>query len=93
MNNMYHNQLSLFGDRVSDDTLEEVARFLRAVKNISKTVSINIVSDAYTSAVSVVTVWIASVSCDFEPVALAVLMRNLTTGRKRQQQIDWAQVT
>ena len=27
MNNMSHNQLSLFGDRVSDDTLEEVARF------------------------------------------------------------------
>ena len=93
MNNMSHNQLSLFGDRVSDDTLEEVARFLRAVKNIGKTVSINVVSDAYTSAVSDVTVWIASVSYDFDPVALAVLMRNATTGRKRQQQIDWAQVT
>ena len=93
MNNMSHNQLSLFGDRVSDDTLEEVARFLRAVKNIGKTVSINVVSDAYTSAVSDVTVWIASVSSDFDPVALAVLMRNATTGRKRQQQIDWAQVT
>ena len=91
MNNMTHNQLSLFGDRVSDDTLEEVVRFLRAVKNIGKTVSIiNVVSDAYTSAVSDVTVWIASVSCDFDPVALAVLMRNATTGRKRQQQIDWA---
>ena len=93
MNNMSHNQLSLFGDRVSDDTHEEVARFLRAVKNIGKTVSINVVSDAYTSAVSDVTVWIASVSCDFDPVTLAVLMRNATTGRKRQQQIDWAQVT
>ena len=93
MNNMSHNQLSLFGDRVSDDTLEEVARFLRAVKNIGKTVSINVVSDAYTSAVSGVTVWIAFVSCDVDPVALAVLMRNATTGRKRQQQIDWAQVT
>jgi len=93
VNNMSHNQLSLFGDRVSDDTLEEVARFLRAVKNIGKTVSINVVSDAYTSAVSDVTVWIASVSCDFDSVALAVLMRNATTGRKRQQQIDWAQVT
>ena len=93
MNNMSHNQLPLFGDRVSDDTLEEVARFLRAVKNIGKTVSVNVVSDAYTSAVSDVTVWIASVSCDFDPVALAVLMRNATTGRKRQQQIDWAQVT
>lgn len=93
MNNMSHNQLSLFGDRVSDDTLEEVARFLRAVKNIGKTVSINVVSDAYTSAVLDVTVWIASVSSDFDPVALAVLMRNATTGRKRQQQIDWAQVT
>ena len=93
MNNMSHNQLSLFGDRVSDPTLEEVARFLRAVKNIGKTVSINVVSDAYTSAVLDVTVWIASVSSDFDPVALAVLMRNATTGRKRQQQIDWAQVT
>ena len=93
MNNMYHNQLSLFGDRVSDDTLQEVARFLRAVKNINKTVSIKVVSDAYTSAVLDVTVWIASVSSDFDPVALAVLMRNATTGRKRQQQIDWAQVT
>ena len=93
MNNMSHNQLSLFGDRVSDDTHEEVARFLRAVKNISKTVPINVVSDAYTSAVSDVTVWIASVSYDFDPVALAVLMRNATTGRKRHQQIDWAQVT
>ena len=93
MNNMSHNQLSLFGDRVSDDTLEEVARFLRAVKNIGKTVSIKVVCDACTSAVSDVTVWIASVSCDFDPVALAVLMRNATTGRKRQQQIDWAQVT
>ena len=93
MNNMYHNQLPLFGDRVSDDTLEEVARFLRAVKNIGKTVSVNVVSDAYTSAVADVTVWTASVSCDFDPVALAVLMRNATTGRKRQQQIDWAQVT
>ena len=93
MNNMSHNQLSLFVDRVSDDTLEEVARFLRAVKNIGKTVSIDVVSDAYTSAVLGVTVWIASVSCDFGPVALAVLMRNATTGRKRQQQIDWAQVT
>ena len=93
MNNMSHNQLSLFGDRVSEDTLEEVARFLRAVKNIGKTVSVNAVSDAYTSAVSDVTVWIASVSCDFDPVALAVLMRNATTGRKRQQQINCAQVT
>ena len=93
MNNMSHNQLSLFGDRVSDDTLEEVARFLRTVKNIGKTVSINVVSDAYTSAVSGVTVWIAFVSCDVDPVALAVLMRNVTTGSKRQQQIDWAQVT
>ena len=93
MNNMYHNQLSLFGDRVSDDTLEEVARFLRAVKNISKTVSINVVSDAYTSAVSGVTVWIAFVSCNVDQVALAVLMRNAIPGRKRQQQIDWAQVT
>ena len=46
MNSMSHNQLSLFGDRVSDDTLEEVARFLRAVKNIGKTVSIKVVSDA-----------------------------------------------
>ena len=77
MNNMSQNQPSLFGDRVSDDTHEEVARFLRAVKNIGKTVSVNVVSDAYTSAVSDVT----------------VLMRNATTGRKRQQQIDWAQVT
>ena len=93
MNNMSHNQLSLFGDRVSDDTLEEVARFLRAVKNIGKTVSIDVVNDAYTSAVSDVTVWIASVSCDFDPVALAVLMRNATARFKRQQQIDWAQVT
>ncbi|MDC0650169.1 hypothetical protein N8Z70_00280 [Candidatus Puniceispirillum sp.] len=93
MNKMSHNQLSLFGGRVSDDTLEEVARFLRTVKNIGKAVSINVVSDAYTSAVSDVTVWIASVSCDFDPFALAVLMRNATTGRKRQQQIDWAQVT
>ena len=93
MNNMSHNQLSLFGDRVSDNTLEKVARFLRAVKNIGKTVSINVVSDAYTSAVSGVTVWIAFVSYDFDPVALAVLMRNATAGRKRQQQIDWAQVT
>ena len=93
MNNMSQNQPSLFGDRVSDDTFEEVARFLRAVKNIGKTVSINVVSDAYTSAVSDVTVWIASVSCDFDPVALAVLMRNATAGCKRQQQIDWAQVT
>ena len=93
MNNMYHNQLSLFGDRVSDDTLKEVAKFLRAVKNIGKTVSINVVSDAYTSAVSGVTVLIAFVSCDVDPVALAVSMRNATTGRKRQQQIDWAQVT
>ena len=93
MNNMSHNQLSLFGDRVSDDTLEEVARFLRAVKNIGKTVSVNVVSDAYTSAVSDITVWIASVSCDFDPVALAVLMRNATTGRKRQKQINCAQVT
>lgn len=92
MNNMSHNQLPLFGDRVSDDTLDEVARFLRAVKNIGKTVSIKVVSDAYTSAVSDVTVWIASFSCDFDLVALAVLMRNATTGRKRQQQIDWAQV-
>jgi len=90
---MSQNQPSLFGDRVSDDTLEEVARFLRAVKNINKTVSIKVVSDAYTSAVLDVTVWIASVSSDFDPVALAVLMRNATTGRKRQQQIDWAQVT
>ena len=70
MNNMYHNQLSLFGDRVSDDTLEEVARFLRAVKNIGKIVSINVVSDAYTSAVSDVTVWITSVRCDFDPGCL-----------------------
>jgi len=93
VNNMPHNQLSLFGDRVSDDTLEEVARFLRTVKNIGKAVSINVVSDAYTSAVSDVTVWIASVSYDFDLVALAVLMRNATTGRKRQQQIDWAQAT
>ena len=74
MKNISHNQLSLFGDRVIDNTLEEVARFLRAVKNIGKTVSINVVTDAYTSAVSGVT----------------VLMRNATTGRKRQQQIDWA---
>ena len=93
MNNMSHNQLSLFVDRVSDDTLEEVAKFLRAVKHIGNTVSINVFSDACSSAVSDVTVWIASVSCDFDPVALAVLMRNATTGRKRQQQIDWAQVT
>ena len=93
MNNMSHNQLPLFRDRVSDDTLEEVARFLRAVKNIGKTVSIKVVNDAYTSAVSDVTVWIASASCDFDPVALAVLMRNATAGCKRQQQIDWAQVT
>ena len=93
MNNMSHNQLSLFVDRVSDDTLEEVARFLRAVKNIGKTVSIDVVSDSYTSAVLGVTVRIASVSCDFDPVALAVLMRNATTGRKRQQQINCAQVT
>jgi len=90
VNNISQNKLSFFGDRVSDDTLEEVARFLRAVKNIGKTVSINGVSDAYTSAVSGVTVWIAFVSCDVDPVALAVLMRNATTGRKRQQQIDWA---
>ena len=93
MNNMFHHQLSLFSDRVSDDILEGAARFLRAVKNIGKTVSVNVVSDAYTSAVSDVTVWIASVSCDFDPVALAVLMRNATTGRKRQQQINCAQVT
>ena len=93
MNNMSHNQLSLFGDRVSDNTLEEVARFLRVVKNIGKTLSINVVSDAYTSAVSDVTVWIASFNCDFDPIALVVLMRNATTGRKRQQQIDWTQVT
>ena len=92
MNNMPHNQLSLFGDRVSDDTLEEVARFLRALKNIGKTVSIKVVSDAYTSVVSDVTVWTASVSCDFDPVALAVSMRNATAGCKRQQKIDWAQV-
>ena len=93
MNNMPHNQLSLFDDRVSDDTLEEVARFLRAVKNIGKTVSIKVVNDAYTSAVSDVTVWITSVRCDFDPVNLAVLMLNATTGRKRQLQIDWAQMT
>ena len=93
MNNMSHNQLSLFGDRVSDDTLEGVARFLRVVKNIGKTVSINVVSDAYTTAVSDVTVWVTSVHCDFDPVTVAVLKRNATTGRKRQQQIDWAQVT
>ena len=93
MNNMSHNQLSLFGDRVGDDTLEVVARFLRVVKNIGKTVSINVVSDAYTTAVSDVTVWVTSVHCDFDPVTVAVLKRNATTGRKRQQQIDWAQVT
>ena len=93
MDAMSRTQLSLFGGRVSDNGLEELARFLRVVKNIGKTLSINVVSDAYTSAVSDVTVWIASVSCDFDPVALAVLMRNATTGRKRQQQIDWAQVT
>lgn len=93
MNNMFHNQLSLFGDRVSDNTLEEVTRFLQAVKNIGKIVSINVVSDAYTSSVSDVTVWTTSVRCDFDLVALVVLMRNATTGRKRQQQIDWAQVT
>ena len=90
MNNMPHNQLSLFGDRVSDDNLEEVARFLRAVKNIGKTVfTINVFSDAYTSAVSDVTVWITSVHSDFDPVTLAVLIRNATTGRERQPQIDW----
>ena len=93
MNNMSHSQLSLFGDRVSDDTLEGMAKFSRVLKSIGKTVSINVVSDSYTSAVSDVTVWIASVRYDFDPVALAVLMRNATTGRKRQQQIDWAQVT
>ena len=93
MNNMSHNQLSLFGDRVSDDTFEEVASFLRAVKNVGRTVCINEVSDAYTSAVSDVSVWIASVYCDFDPVTLTVLMRSVTTGRKRQQQIDWAQGT
>ena len=93
MNDMSHHQLSLFGDRVSDDTLEGVARFLRAVKNIGKTVSINVVSDAYTSAVPDVTVWVKSVHCDFDPVTLAVLIRNITTGRMRQQQIDWAQMT
>jgi len=93
VNNMSRRQLSLFGDRVSDDTLKGVARFLRAVKNIGEVVSINVVSDAYTSAVSDITVWVTSVHCDFDPVTLAVLMRNATTGRKRQQQIDWAQVT
>ena len=90
---MSHNQLPLFGDRVSHDTLEEVARFLRAVKNIGNAVPFNVFSDAYTSAVLEVTVWIRSVHCDFDPVTLAVLMRNSTTGRKRQQQVDWAQVT
>ena len=94
MNNMSHNQLSLFVDRVSDDTLEEMLRFLRAVKNIGKTVStINVASDAYTGAVSDATVWITSVHFDFDPVTLAVLIPNATTGRKRQQEIDWAQVT
>ena len=94
MNNMSHNQLSLCGARVSDDTLEEVARFLQAVKNICKALStINVVSDAYTSAFSDVTVWITSVHCDFDMVTSAILIRNATTGRKRQQQIDWAQVT
>ena len=87
---MSHNQLSLFGNRVSDNTLEEVARFLRTVRNIGKTMSSNnVVGDAYTSAVSDFTVWITS----FDPVTLAVLIRNATKGRKRQQQIDWAQVT
>ena len=93
MNNMSHHQLSLFGDWVSDDTFEGVARFLRAVKNIGKIVSINVFSDAYISAVLNVTVRVTSVHCDFDPVTLAVLMGNATTGRKRQQQIDWAQVT
>ena len=93
MNDMPHHQRSLFGDRVSDDALDGVARILRAVKNIGKTVSIKVVSDAFTSAVSDVTVCGTSVHCDFDPVILAVLMRNATTGRKRQQQIDWAQVT
>ena len=93
MNNMSHNQLSLFGDRVSDNSLAEVVRFLRAVKNIGRTVFINVVSDPYTSAVSEAIVWITSVLCDFDSVTLAVLMRNATIGRKRQQQIDWAQVT
>ena len=93
MNNMFHHQLSLFSDRVSDDILEGAARFLRAVKNIGKTVSINLVSDPYTSAVSDVTVWATSVHCDFDPVTVAVLKRNATTGRKRQQQVDCAQVT
>ena len=94
MNKMSHHQLSLFDDRVSGDTNEEVARFLRAVKNIGKTVStINVVGDAYTSAASDFTVWITSVHFDFDPVTLAVLIRNATTGRKRQQKIDWAQGT
>ena len=55
--------------------------------------SIDVVGGPYPSAVFGVTARIASVGCDFDPVALAVLMRNATTGRKRQQQIDWAQVT
>jgi len=93
VNNMFYNQLYLFGDRVSDNTLEEVTRFLRALKNIGKIVLVNEVSDAYTSSVSDVTVWTTSVRCDFDPVALVLLMRNATTGRKRQQQIDWTQVT
>ena len=90
MNNITHNQLSLSGDRFSDDTFEKVARFLRAVKNIGKTVSINVVSDTYTSVVSDVAVWITSVYCDFDPVSLAVLMRSASTGCKRQQQIECA---
>ena len=73
------------------DTLLPI--FFTAVKNIGKRVSINVVSDAYTSAVLYVTVWIRSVHCDSDPVTLAVLIRNATTGHKRQQQIDWAQVT
>ena len=90
MNNMTHNQLSLSGDLFSDDTFEKVTRFLRALKNIGKTVSINVVSDTSTSAVSEGAVWITSVDCDFDPVSLSVLMRSASTGRKRQQQIDWA---
>ena len=94
MNNRSYNQLSLFGDRVIDDTLEELAGFLRAVKNIGNTVSTrSVVNNAYTRAVTHVTVWITPVHCDFDPVILAVLIRNATKGRKRQQQIDWAQVT
>ena len=66
------------------------------MKNIGKTVSINIVGDAYTKVVLKFNDWITSAPVGFDPITSAVLMCNATiaendnrklTGQKRHDDL------